>query len=223
MAILLPVSLTAQESSAALLRSSGNGTLVNQSAAPASIAIFPDDLIQTPKDNAARIEVTGSAAEIDAETMVQYQPSELVLDHGHLSVNTSRGLRVRVGCITITPVHDNAWTHYDVKDLNGKVEVVASKDDVYIDAHSKNVQDVKEEERNRSIVHEGEQKSRDEKCAGGYSRPAQVSAVGDWMNSPYAIAIGSGIVIGITCYAVCRSSEPLSPACPSNNSSCPIP
>jgi len=216
MMALLPVSLTAQESSAALLHSSGNGTLVNQSAAPASIAIFPDDLIQTPKDNVARIEVTGSAAEVDVETMVQYQSAELVLDHGHLSVNTSRGLRVRVGCITITPVHDNTWTHYDVKDLNGKVEVVASKDDVYVDAHSKNVQDVKEKERTRSIVHEGEQKSREEKCAAGYSKPAQVAAIGDWLNSPYATAIGGGIVIGITCYALCRSSEPISPACPSN-------
>jgi len=214
MPILLPISLTAQESSAALLHSSGNGTLVNQSSAPASIAIFPDDLIQTPKDNVARIEVTGSAAEVDVETMVQYQASELVLDHGHLSVNTIRGLRVRVGCITITPVHDNTWTHYDVKDLNGKVEVVASKDDVYINAHSKNVQDVKENERNRSIVHEGEQKSREEKCAAGYSKPAQVAAVGDWMNSQYAIAIAAGTVIGITCYALCRSSEPISPACP---------
>ena len=213
MASLLPVSLTAQETSGAMLRSSGTGTLVNQNQAPASTAIFPNDLIQTPKDVMARIEVTGSAAEVNPETVVQYQASELVLDHGSLSVNTSRGLRVRVGCITITPVHDNEWTHYDVKDLNGKVEVSALKDDVYIDAHSKNFQDVKEKERERSIVHEGEQKSREEKCAGAYENPQkEPPAIGSILNSPYAILTGTGIVIGITCYALCRS--PISPSSP---------
>jgi hypothetical protein len=214
MASLLPVSLTAQETSGAILRSSGTGTLVNQNQAPTSTAIFPNDLIQTPKDVVARIEVTGSAAEVNPETLVQYQASELVLDHGSLSVNTSRGLRVRIGCITVTPVHDNTWTHYDVKDLNGRVDVSALKDDVYIDAHTKNFQDAKENERNRSIVHQSEQKSREEKCAGGYSRPAEATAVGDWLNSPYAIWAGTGIVIGITCYALCRGSEPVSPSHP---------
>lgn len=208
-----------------MLRSSGEGTLVNGSSAPASIAIFPNDQVQTPKNVGSRIEVTGSTAEINPETIVQYQADELVLDHGSLSVNTSRGLRVRVGCITITPVHDNAWTHYDVRDVNGKVEVAASKDDVYISAHSKNLMDVKQQEKeraNRTVVHEGEQKSREEKCAGGYENPAQKPAgLGAPLNSPYAIATGAGIIIFITCYALCRSSEPVSPKCPSKN--CPTP
>ena len=222
MSLLVPVSLIAQETSGAMLRSSGEGTLVNGSSAPASIAIFPNDQVQTPKNVGSRIEVTGSAADINPETIVQYQADELVLDHGSLSVNTSRGLRVRVGCITITPVHDNAWTRYDVKDVNGKVEVAASKDDVYIDARQKNLQNVKEQKRNRSIVHEGEQRSREEKCAGGYENPSQAPAgLGAPLNSPYAIATGAGIILFITCYALCRSSEPESPKCPSKD--CPTP
>lgn len=217
MASLLPVSLAAQETAGAILYG-GNGTLVNQSQAPASTAIFPNDLIQTPQGSMARIQLVGSETQINSETLVQYQASELALDHGSLSVNTSRGLRVRVGCIVITPVHDNAWTHYDVKDVDGKVTVSALKDDVYIDAHKKNVEDVKEQDRNRTIVHESEQGAREEKCGGAdSSKPAQVAAVGDWLNSPYAIAAGAAAVIFTTCYALCRTnSEPISPACPSN-------
>jgi hypothetical protein len=219
MASLLPVCLTAQESAGAMLRTSGTGTLVNQAQAPASSAIFPNDLIQTQKDSVARIELTGSDAQINPETIVQFQQGELVLDHGSLSVNTSRGVRVRVGCITVTPVHDNMWTHYDVKDVSGKVTVSSMKDDVYIDARKSNFQDAKEQERSRSIVHETEQKTRDERCGGAdYSKPAQVAALGDWLNSPPAIIAGFAAIVFTTCYALCRSSEPLSPACPSNKS-----
>ncbi len=200
-----------------MLRSSGEGTLVNGSNAPASIAIFSNDQVQTPKNVGSRIEETGSTADVNPETIVQFQTDELALDHGSLSVNTSRGLRVRVGCITITPVHDNAWTHYDVRDVNGKVEVAASKDDVYVSARSKNLMDVKQQEKeraNRTIVHEGEQKSREEKCGGAYSQPAAATAVGAVMNSPYAIWAGAGVVVGITCYALCFSQTPASPSKP---------
>lgn len=225
MTLLLPVSLTAQEASGAMLQSQGEGTLVNGSIAPASIAIFPNDQVQTPKTVGSRIQLTGSVADLNPETIVQYQADELVLDHGSLSVNTSRGMRVRVGCITITPVHDNVWTHYDVKDVNGRVDVASSKDDVYISAHSKNLMDVKQQEKeraNRTIVHEGEQKSREEKCGGGYYQPAQaVDGIGGLFNSWQAITIGSLIVAGITCYALCRGSEPESPKCPSKD--CPTP
>lgn len=224
MAVILPVSLFAQDTSGAMLHSSSPGILVNQNAAPASTAIFPNDLIQTQKDAIARIEVSGSAADINPETVVQYQSNELVLDHGSLSVNTSRGMRVRVGCITITPVHDNAWTQYEVKDLNGKVAVSALKDDVYIDAHSKNPQEIKKkQESNRTIVHEGEQKSREEKCGGAYIKAENAApGIGSILNSPYAIWAGTGIVIGMTCYALCRGSEPVSPSCPSGKA-CSIP
>lgn len=223
MASILPVSLTAQESAGAILYS-GNGTLVNQGQAPASTAIFPNDLIQTPKGSPARIQLSGSETQVNAETLVQYQTGELALDHGSLSVNTSRGLRVRVGCITITPVHDNAWTRYDVKDVDGKVTISSFKDDVYVDARRSNFQDAKEQERNRSIVHETEQKTREEQCVGADDNSREAATVGP-LNSWYAVAAGTAAVIFTTCYALCRSSEPLSPACPSktSNNNCSTP
>ena len=53
----------------------------------------------------ARIEMIGSSVDVNPETMVQFQGDELALDDGSLSVNTSRGLRIRVGCVTVTPVN----------------------------------------------------------------------------------------------------------------------
>lgn len=209
--VLLPVSLIAQDSAGAILRSGDTGVLVNRYSVPASIAIFSDDLIETPKNVAARIELPGSSAQINGETMVQFHPEELALDHGGVSVNTSRGLRVRVGCITITPVYPDQWTQFDVVDTNGKVSVSALKSDVYIDEHRTNLQPGKEPaHRDRTIVHEGEQKSREERCAGGYV-PANPSGVGAILNSPWAVGAAAAIVGTVTCFALCRTDDPLSP------------
>ena len=72
-----------------MLHSNGMGVIVNKNPAPASIALFSNDLIETSKDSIARIESTGSAAEVGPETIVQFQPGELVLDHGSVSVSTT--------------------------------------------------------------------------------------------------------------------------------------
>lgn len=127
MAAILPVSLLADEVTAAMLRSNGAGVLLNKNSAPASTALLPDDLIETQPKAVARVEAIGSTADIHPETMVQFEGNELVLEHGSLSVNTSRGLRVRVGCLTVTPVKSAEWTHYDVVDIDGKVTVSARR------------------------------------------------------------------------------------------------
>ena len=86
--------------------------------------------------------------------MVQFNGDELVLDHGTVSVNTSRGLRVRVGCLIIRPVNNTEWTHYDVADVDGKVTVSALKNDASIDSRSGAAQQTKQSVRsNRVIVH----------------------------------------------------------------------
>ena len=207
------MSLLSQETGAAVLHSN-HGTLVNKNPAPASLAIFPDALIETPKDAVARIELTGSAADINAETVVQYQADELVLDHGTVSVNTSRAFRVRVGCVTIIPVNAD-WTHYDVTDLDGKVTVSALKGDVYIDAHSKSPQGVKKgESKSREIVREGEQKSREEKCGETAPQPDHLAAYGAILNSPYVKWPTLGAIGVIACFGLCRGDDPISPSKP---------
>jgi hypothetical protein len=196
--------------------------LVNKNQAPASNALFPDDLIETPQNGVARIEAPGSTADITANTIVQFEGDELVLEHGSVSVNTSRLLRVRVGCVTVTPVNAD-WTHYDVTDLDGRITVSAQKNDVYIDARSdRSDKAEKAAEKagqpahsDRTIVHEGEQKSREEKCGGPpVKESGRLAGRGAIMNSPYVQWPAGGVIVGLTCWVLCNSDGPLSPSAP---------
>lgn len=198
------------------MRSRGVGVNLDEKPAPGSAAVFHDDLIETQKNASARLETTGSTADIRPETMVQFEVDELVLDHGSLSVQTSRGLRVRVGCITITPVNNAVATYYEVVDTNGKVTVSALKSDVYIDSRSDKEQQAKKAEHSdRAIVRESEQKSREEKCGAAYIKASgTVPGVNAILNSPWAIAAGTAAVgVGI-CLGLCHPDDPLSPAKP---------
>lgn len=212
--VFLPVFLFAGDNGAAVLRSNP-GVFLNKSPAPATSALFPNDLVETPKNVIARIEAAGSSADISPETVVQFQGDELVLDHGTLSVNTSRALKVRVGCLTVTPVNAE-WTQYDVTDVDGKVTVSALKSDVNIDARSSARQLKQSGESGHVTVREGEQKSREEKCgAADIRQPGQVPAFNAILNSGLAKGIGIGIVGGLACYALCRDhNEPMSPSNP---------
>ncbi|HTT21773.1 MAG TPA: hypothetical protein VMG82_22785 [Candidatus Sulfotelmatobacter sp.] len=196
----------------AILHSTGQGVLVNGNSAPASAAIFANDLIQTQKAYSARIEVTGSAATIDPETVVQFEPEELALDHGSLSVYTRTGLRVRIGCITITPVNPSNETLYEVTDRDGQVTVHASRNDVHIDAKTKESKDVQAPSRSKhDLVREGEQKSREEKCAGAAMKAQSAPGIDGIMNSRWAL-IGGGIAAGlVTCLGLCHDDDPISP------------
>jgi hypothetical protein len=216
MVAILPVSVLADDTAAAMLHSNGTGVLVNKNPAPPSTALFPNDLIETQKDSVARIEASGSTADINPETMVQFSGDELVLDHGSLSVNTSRGLKVRVGCLIIRPVNNTEWTHYDVADVDGKVTVSALKNDASIDFRSSAAQQTKQGVRsNRVIVREGEQKSRDEKCGGADNRKTGTIAGKDGiLNSTWVQRAGFAITGGLACLGLCHDDDPISPSDP---------
>jgi hypothetical protein len=146
--------------------------------------------------------------------MVQFEVNELVLEHGSLSVNTSRGLRVKVGCLTVTPATDAEWTHYDVVDLDGKVRVSALKNDVYINASSNNPKQAKQSgHSDRVIVREGEQKSREEKCGAAYLQ-SPIAGSGAIMNSPWVIGAAAAGVVTVACLGLCHQDDPISPTKP---------
>ena len=216
---ILPVSLVAGENGATL-KSNGN-VRVNSNPVPPSYTVVRDDLIETPKDGVADLRVSGSTAAIGSETMVQYEVDELVLDHGTVSVSTARQLRVRVGCITVTPVIAE-WTHFDVTDVDGKVTVSALKSDVYINEHSRreqvdNPEQIEEPSRSgRTIVRESETKSREEKCpAAGIPRDSgTIAARGAIMNSVWAKGAGLAGIGVLTWWALCQSDDPASPSSP---------
>ena len=214
LAIIFPVSAFPNPNGA-ILRSSGQGVLVNGNSVAESASIFDNDLIQTEKASPARIQMTGSSATVDPETVVQFESEELALDHGSLSVYTSAGLRVRVGCITITPVNSSSETLYEVTDRDGKVTVHASRSDVYIDAKEKQAKrNGGASSSKRDIVRQGEQKSREEKCAGGATLAQQTAGLGAALNSPWAVMIGGGAAAVLTCWSLCRDDDPISPSKP---------
>jgi hypothetical protein len=212
MVVVLPTSLMAQESARAMLHSDG-GVWVNGNAAPGSSAIFEHDLIRTEQKNQARIDAQGSTVTVEPETIVQFDGDELVLDHGSLQVNTWRGMKVRVNCLTVIPPSQE-WARYDVTDVDGKVLVLAYQNDVKIHYQGTAALRAKHAELADVTVYQGGQATREERC-GVAAKPAEVvNAKGATLNSIWVKGAGLAVIIGITCWALCRGDDPISPIMP---------
>jgi hypothetical protein len=205
MIVIVPASMAAQGTDRALLHSDG-GTWLNGKPALASSAIFRDDHIETQTAHSAKIDVEGSTVMMLQNTVVQFEGDELVLDHGSLQLNTAREMKVRVNCMTVIPVTADR-TQYDVIDVDGKIKVIAYKNDVKI--HHQGMARRSKQASSDSIVHEGEQSTRDEKCV-VVARPAEVDAKGPLLNSVWAKSAGV-VAIGLTCLILCRNEDPVSP------------
>ena len=209
MIVILPASLSARDSSRAILHSDG-ATRLNGNPAPNSSAIFPHDLVQTPPGHTATIDMAGSTVTVQPDSVVQFDGDELVLDHGSLQLKTSRQLKVRVNCIRVIPIIPD-WTQYEVTDVDGRVTVAAYQKDVKIHSQDPHLRQSKQSENSDAIVHQGEQKTRDEKC-GAAARPDQgIDAKGAIQNSPIAIGIGAAAIAGLAIWAWWPCDDPISP------------
>jgi hypothetical protein len=212
MIVVMPASLMAQSSGGAMLQSDG-GVWLNGNPAPNSSAIFPHDLVQTQKDHQAKIDTDGSTATVQSDTIVQFEGEEFVLDHGSVQVRTSRGMRVRVNCLTVIPLTQE-WTRYDVTDVDGKMHVVAYENDVKVHYQGAAARRSKAAVSSDAIVHQGEQTTRDERC-GVAARPAEViDAKGAILNSTWAKLAGGAALVSICVFLVCRGDDPISPSKP---------
>jgi hypothetical protein len=211
MIVILPTSLIAQDSSRGMLHSNG-GVWLNNKPAPNSSAIFLHDLIQTQKESQARLGTDGSAATIQPDTIVGFEGDELVLDHGSLELNTSRAMRVRVNCLTVIPLTQE-WTRYDVTAVDGTVRVVTYENDVKIHYQGGAVRRSKLAFSDVT-VHPGKPVTREERCPAA-AKPAQaLAANGAILNSPWAVGAGVAAIGVLTCWALCRGDEPISPSKP---------
>ena len=207
MAVLLPTSLIAQGSARAILHNDG-GAWVNGNPAPESSAIFTNDLVRTQKENGARIDVEGSTVTVGRETIVQFEGDELVLEHGSVQVNTSRGMRVRVNCVTVSPPAQG-WARYDVTDVDGKVLVVAHQNDVKIHYSGPATSRSKHVELVDMTVHQGEQATHEDRCGEAPQTPEDANR--PILDNPWVKAAGVVVIGVITCWALCRSGNPMSP------------
>ncbi len=207
MVVVFPTSLIAQDSARAMLHNDG-GAWVNGNPAPTSSAIFMHDLVRTQKENKARIDADGSTVTVEPETIVQFEGDELVLEHGTLQVNTFRGMRVRVNCVTVSPPAQE-WARYDVTDVDGTVLVLAHQNDVKIHYSGPATWRSKHVELADVTVYQGGQATHEDRC--GEAPKASGDANRPILDNPWVIgagAIGIGVII---CWALCRNNNPLSP------------
>lgn len=210
--VLFPYSSFAADSNAAMLYVNGP-TWVNGAHVPrSSSAIFSGDLLQTRSDSVANINQPGSTVTVQADSLVQFERSSVRIDHGGVTVATSKGMTTTAGDVKISPA-SNEWTEFNVVDVDGTVRIAARKGDVTIDDGDKTVtlaegQETTRDETSNTSSDKGSKKRR--KQAAG----ATPGAKGGVLNSPVAIGIAGGAVIGVTTWVLLQSENPASPAKP---------
>ncbi len=212
MILLLPLSLAAQDKGSAVLHSVG-GVWVNGFEITGSTVIFPGDTLETKPGFVANIDAEGSAVQIQPESIIGFQGTFLNLEHGGVSVGTSTAMSVHVKCLRIEPL-SNERTQYDVADVTGTMQVAARKNDVKITQTGGLKRPSAETGASQnSIVHEGQQLSREESDACGVSSPENPahSLNPRWIE----IGAGAGAAGLILCLLVCRSSSSPPPVSPS--------
>jgi hypothetical protein len=199
--LLVPASLFAADSAAAMLYTNGTAWL-NGATVPKSSAVFIGDLVQTRTDSVANIKAPGTSVMVAADSLVQLKENAIRLEHGTLSVGTSKNLAAQVGGLKIVPA-SAAWTEFQVTDTDGTVRIMAKKGDLSLS--------------DGTTLPQGQETTRDEtdqnnkKRKGGGAAPA---AGGGILNSPVAIGVGSFVIGGLTAWVLVQGDDPLSPSNP---------
>jgi hypothetical protein len=206
MVLIFPVSLLAADASPAAMLYSNGGTVLNGTAVPRSSALFPGDLVQTGADSVANINATGSTVLILNESLVEYKGDFLKLEHGGLRISTSKSMGAVAGVVRISPA-SGILTEFEVRDVDGRVQIAARKGDLTISDRT-----------GTTTLAQGQETTRDEssptnrKRQGGATAPAaRPGVIGAALDSPVAVGIGAGAIVGLTIWVLSRSDEPESP------------
>ena len=204
--------MLAGEAASAMLYTSGPAWL-NGSEVPRSAAVFAGDLLQTRPDSTASIQSSGSNVMVLADSLVKFEGPAVEIEHGAVRVTTSRGLAARAGDVTVKPA-GNAWTEFQVKDVDGRVEIAANKGDVTV-----------QDDKGTTTVTQGQQTTRDDtadpekkKKRRRHGAGAEAAAHGGIMSSTAAVYAGIGAGAGAAIWIWTRKEPPISNECPK---SCP--
>jgi hypothetical protein len=202
--VIFPAALFAADQPAAMLYSHGTA-LLNGNSVPRSSAIFSGDLVQTNADSVANINATGSTVLVLNDSLVQYQGSAVKLEHGGVAISTSKLLATRAGDVTVSPAA-SVWTEFEVRDLDGRVQIAARKGDLTISDVTGTTTLAQGQQTTRE---ESESQKKEDKRRQGGTVPA---ASGGILDSPVAIGIGTGAVLGVAAWAVIKGDDPASPS-----------
>ena len=215
MVMIFPAALFAADQPAAMLYSHGTA-LLNGSSIARSSAIFSGDLVQTNPDSVANINATGSSVLVLNDSLIQYEGGTVKLEHGGVTISTSKSLATRAGDVTVSPTA-SVWTEFEVRDVDGRVQIAARKGDLTISDGSgtttlaQGQQTTRDESQSQTDNHTDNQKrkKREKRVAGAV--PGAAPGV---FNSPAAIGIAGGIIIGGTAWVLSKSDDPVSPIKP---------
>ena len=205
--LLLPVSLFAADTNAAMLYTNGAAWINGAHVPRSSSAIFSGDLVQTKMDSVASIKSPGNSVLVLSDSLVQYQGSAVKLEHGSVNVGTSKSMATHVGELKVEPASASSWTEFEVRDTDGAVRIIARKGDLrLIDANG------------ASTLAEGQETTRDEnreKSKRKRDRGGAIPAAGGGLlDSPWAIGAGAAAVGGLTAWVLLRNDDPASPSKP---------
>ena len=214
MVMVVPLSLSAADTNAAILRSKG-GVWVNGAEVPDSTAVFPGASLETKPGFVASLEADGSSVLVQPESIIKFNGDSITLEHGSVFVATSTLLSVHVDCLRIVPA-SVSWTQYEVTDVNGTVLVAARKSDVNLEQgvslHKPSLAGTSSQS---GTVHEGEETTRNVSQVCGTAKAP--SRVGSGVNTKW-IEVGGGAAAGVIaiCLLLCRGKNPpkLSPVQP---------
>ena len=207
--LIVPASLLAADSGAAMLYAEGAAWL-NGAHVPNSTAIFAGDLVQTRSDSAANIHSPGSSITVLGDSLIEFEGGSLTVKRGGVSVSTSKGIATMAGDVRVSPL-SNAWTEFNVTDTDGTVRIAARKGDLTVTDDKGTVTLAQGQETTRD-----EQSDQNEKHAKNKKRAsgAVPAAGGATLNSPIAIGLGGGAIIGVTAWVLLKNDNPVSPATP---------
>jgi hypothetical protein len=217
MVMIFPAALFAAEQPAAMLYSHGTA-LLNGNSISRSSAIFTGDLVQTNAGSVANINAVGSSILVLNDSLVQYEDGSLKLEHGGLTVSTSKLLRARAGDVTVSPTA-SVWTEFEVRDLDGRVKIAARKGDLTIsdDTGTTTLAQGQETTRDESQSQDDSQArkgGKKKKRGTGPAPAAEPGAAGGVLNSPIAVGIAGGIALGGAAWVLSHGDDPVSPAKP---------
>jgi hypothetical protein len=212
--LLFPAAMFAADSDVAMLYTNGTAWVNGAYVPRASCAIFAGDLLQTRSDSVANINSAGSSITVLSDSLIQFSGLSLKIEHGGVTVSTSKGVAALAGDVKVAPAGD-AWTEFNVTDVDGTVRIAARKGDLTIsDGNStltlaQGQETTRDESSDQSSDQSGKNKKNKKRATG-----AAPAAGGGALNSPLAIGIGGGAIVGVTTWVLLHNDHPASPSNP---------
>ncbi|HYA61760.1 MAG TPA: hypothetical protein VED66_01070, partial [Candidatus Sulfotelmatobacter sp.] len=208
---LFPAAMYAADSNAAMLYTNGPAWVNGASVPRPSSAIFSGDLLQTRSDSVANINQPGSTITVLSDSLVQFEGASVQIQHGGVTVSTSRSLATIAGDVRVAPA-SSSWTEFNVTDTDGTVRIAARKGDLTITDGKETftLAQGQETTRDESSADNDKDKRKHKRQAGA----AVPAAGGGILNSPLAIGIGGAVVVGVGTWVLTREDNPASPTVP---------